>query len=221
MTRTFKMLALSVVPALMYAGPITANLLTNPGGEAGSLSGWTIGTGTPIIDSGTFDPGINPHTGSFDFAGGHSSPTSTLSQTQSILVSGITGTTVDTGTLTADVSFFEQGLNQGSPSDDGSITLIFLDGSSVLISTATTAVVDSHAGAWTNGTGEFVVPVGTRSITYQMNLIRNQGSDNDSFIDDNVLTISSSAVSGVPEPSTFGLALGALAAGSFFLRRKR
>lgn len=55
-----------------------------------------------------------------------------------------------------------------------------------------------------------------------MNLIRNQGNANDSFIDDNSLIISTSvATSGVPEPSTFGLAFGALAAGSLFLRRKR
>lgn len=164
MTRTFKMLALSVVPALMYAGPITANLLTNPGAEAGSLSGWTTGVGNPTTDTGTFDPGINPHTGSFDFSGGDSNALSTLLQNQSILVSGIDGTTVDSGVLTANVSFFEQGLNQGSPSDNGSITLMFLNGASVLISSSTTAVVDSHTGTWTNGTAAFAIPVGTRSI---------------------------------------------------------
>ena len=61
----------------------------------------------------------------------------------------------------------------------------------------------------------------TRSITYTMNFIRHVGTDNDSFIDDNSLTLGTAA-SSVPEPATFGLlggALGSLLAASLLRRR--
>jgi hypothetical protein len=45
------------MPATMHAD--TTNLLTNPGAETGSISGWTVTFGAPGVD--TFDPDINPH----------------------------------------------------------------------------------------------------------------------------------------------------------------
>jgi len=49
----------------------TGNLLTNPGAETGSLAGWTVGgPSTAFVDNGAFDPGINPHSGAYDFVGG-------------------------------------------------------------------------------------------------------------------------------------------------------
>jgi MYXO-CTERM domain-containing protein len=80
--------------------------------------------------------------------------------------------------------------------------------------------VDSHLGVWTNQQDTYAIPVGTRSITYSMEFVREVGSDLDAFVDDNSLTISNNAVSATPEPSTLGTALlgvGAVIAG---LRRR-
>ena len=211
----------AALPALLHAGLITPNLLTNPGAETGDLTGWTQGgVSTPGVDNGAFDPGINPHSGTWDFYG-HTGGNGTLSQTQSILVNGITAGQIDAGGLFANVTFWEQGLNQGTPSDDAFISLVFLNGSSSVISTVNTMTIDSHLGAWTSDAENFAIPTGTRSITYVMNFIRNQGGDNDSFIDDNSLTISSSAVQGTPEPSTMALVLTGLAAAVARRFRKR
>ena len=175
---------------------------------------WTIGgPGTPTVDSGTFDPGINPHTGSYDFLG-HDSASDSLSQTVSILQQGITAAQIDGGTLFAQISFWEQGLNQGTPSDDGFVALTFLDTNNTTISTETSATIDSDNGTWTNATGLYAIPSGTRSITYTMNFVRNQQSDLDAFIDDNSLEIAMSAnvgtiastttLSSYPSPATAG-----------------
>ncbi len=187
--------SLSAAQTLTVTASLTQNLLQNPGAELGSLADWTIGgAGTPIVDNGTYDSGINPHTGSYDFVGGYSSGTDSLSQTVSIVAqgTGITAAQVDGGTLFANVSFWEQGLSQGTPSDDGSVSLTFLDGNNATLSTVTTSIVDSHNGAWTNGTGTYAIPAGTRSITYVMNFLKNQLTDNDAFFDDNSLSIGTS-----------------------------
>jgi hypothetical protein len=61
-------LLLGLTPLLMHASLLTGNLLTNPGAETGNLTGWTAAGGTGAgVDNGSFDPGINPHTGSYDF----------------------------------------------------------------------------------------------------------------------------------------------------------
>ena len=201
---------IGLTPLLMHGSVVFSNMLTNPGAETGDLTGWILGgTSNPAVDNGTFDPGINPNTGSFDFSGG-TGPSGSLSQTFSIITGVITTARVDGGTLSADVSFWEQGLDQGTPSDNAFIQVTFLDGSSGVISTVSTPDVDSHLGAWTNFTGEYAIPVNTRSIVYSMQFVRAAGSDLDAFVDDNSLGISDSAT---PEPSTFGgvlIGIGAL-----------
>lgn len=196
---------------------VTSNLLANPGAENG-LSFWTRVSGTPLPDTGTFDPGIDPLTGRLDFVGGFSNPLGQLDQTIDLIGSGqVTAFGLDSGTTTADVSFWEQGLNQGSPSDNAAIRLTFLDAASALISTVTTATVDSHTGSWTNGGQSFLVPVGTRFITYSMLFQRNVGSDNDAFIDDNSLTLTIA----VPEPESLALMLTGLPLMALTVRRFR
>ena len=174
----------------MHAQFATTNLLLNPGAEAGSTTNWIVGgVSNPGVDNGTFDSGINPHTGSYDFYG-HTGAWGTLSQTVFLPGNqGITTADIDAGLLVANVSFWEQGLNQGTPSDEACIILSFFDSNTNLISTNATPFIDSHDLTWSNYSNLYPIPAGTRLITYTMYFLRNAGSDNDSFVDDNVLTI--------------------------------
>src|SRR5580704_10922523 len=96
-----KMLLVGLTPLLMQASVLTSNLLTNPGAEDGNLIGWTVGGGTGAgVDNGAFDPGINPHSGLYDFYGGpngNDRTVGTLSQTDSIVTGSVTSTLIDTG----------------------------------------------------------------------------------------------------------------------------
>ena len=99
---------------LLLGGWITSgaiaspNLLINPGAEAGTLSGWTVGgSSNPRVDNGGIDSSIPPYAGNYDFFGGTSAVSGTLTQNVNLLSNGFTIGQIDTGTLSAYVSFFE------------------------------------------------------------------------------------------------------------------
>jgi hypothetical protein len=152
-TRT--LLALALLMALSRGALGGSNLLVNPGAETGTTSGWTVdnplfgGTSNPGVDNGSFDPGINPHSGSYDFYG-HTGPFGTLDQIVSL--SGVvTNGQIDSGLTSATVSFWEQSLNQGNPSDSAGVSLYFLNSSNAVINSVTTPIIYS-IGAWQNVT---------------------------------------------------------------------
>lgn len=178
----------------MSAAPVaTTNLLLNPGGEANSLTNWfTGGDSGPRLDNGTFDTNILPHSGTNHFLGGTGSVGS-LSQIVSLVGNpGVTATSLDNGSLLAYVSFWEQGLSQGQPSDDAFVNLVFLNATSNSISTWTSPEIDSHAQAWSNYSAYLSIPAGTRFIQYSMNFVRHAGNDLDGFVDDNILSVADS-----------------------------
>ncbi|HEY1489553.1 MAG TPA: hypothetical protein VGF90_00825 [Verrucomicrobiae bacterium] len=177
-----------------FAGPVaTTNLLLNPGAESNSLANWLAGGDSgPRVDNGTFDSGIKPHSGTNDFLGGHGS-VGTLTQIVPLVGNpGVTAVSIDSGTLLAYVSFWEQGLSQGTPSDDGYVNLIFMDATSNSISVWASPEIDSHSGAWSNYSAYLPIPAGTRFIQYTMNFVLHQGFDLDAFVDDNVLAVTDS-----------------------------
>jgi PEP-CTERM motif-containing protein len=193
-----------IITASSLFAQLDTNLLVNPGAESGSLSGWTAGgNSSPGVDNGSFDPGISPHTGGFDFYGGNGA-NDTLSQIVSL--SSISASLIDAGNAIAFFGFWEQGLNQGTPSDDVFLSLMFLDASNAAIGSFTGPEIDSHLGSWTEYSANMAVPVGSRSISYTLNFVRHNGTDNDGFADDASLKISA-----VPEPSSLAIfALGSL-----------
>lgn len=180
-----RLVALLLLPC---AAAVSAqNLLTNPGAEAGDLSGWTAGGDATVrVDDGSFNAGINPFEGSYAFVGG-TGAFGSLTQTVAIAA----------GSAIANVSFWEQGLNQGTPSDHAYVSLAFLNGTGAVLQTVSTPEVDSHNGAWQQYSGSFAIPTGTVQIAYTMNFVRAAGSDLDGYVDNNVLTVSA-----VPEPSS-------------------
>ncbi len=203
-------LAATVLLTLATASVAQAGFLVNPGAEAGNLTGWTVGgSSSPFADNGTFNPGINPHSGSYAFVGG-TGLYGSLTQFVTLSSAGVTATQVDAGGVLAVVTFWEQGLNQGTPSDNGYVSLTFRDGVGGVIGNALTPTIDSHNGSWQNYTGSYTVPVGTRSVGYTMNFGRNVGSDLDAYFDDNDLTFSADQVSATPAPPGAVLAFSGL-----------
>ena len=200
---TLALLASTCVPGSARAA---TNLLSNPGAETGTLAGWIQGgVSNPSIDDGSFD-GFTPASGLYDFYGGNGTD-GTL--TQNVPLTGIPNAQIAT------VSFWEQGLDQGDPSDNAFVSLTFMSASQAVLGQVSTDVIDSHNLVWTRYIGSFAIPAGTASIDYTMHFIRNQGSDNDAFIDDNSLTVGA-----VPEPGGLGLMIAGLGGLGLVLRRR-
>jgi PEP-CTERM motif len=198
-------LACSLMPTAMHAD--TTNLLTNPGFETGDLSGWSnAAIGDPFVTGRVIPEFPTPHSG--DFEVNSSDGGFDLIQTVSLFTQGITAAMINTGTLTAQFSFWDQ-QTSGTPgsSDFVMVSLGFIGANK----DSNTVTVDSQNGVWTEGEGTFLIPAGTTAIQYFMMTGSNPGANVPSLsIDDTSLTILTPAGTGttpppVPEPSTLTL----------------
>lgn len=198
-------------------------LLINSGAEAGpaapgeDVAGWTRVAGTlftvPSVDGGTYDPGLNPRTGAWQFVGDtfpdSGGPQGALSQTVDVsAVAGFSTEDIDTGQVAARVGFWERSLFQGGNADSARIELSFRDAADHAVGAAATPSLASDGGGageggdWMYFEGDYVLPAGTRSIAYTMMFFRgaNGGTYIDAFIDDNSLRLVPAAA--IPEPGS-------------------
>jgi len=167
----------------------TGSLLLNPGAETGDLANWTPGGNPPGVDNGTLDTNVPPHTGSYDFIGGdlYSGGPGSLSQTVQLAdTNGITALELDSGLLTANVSFWEQTADSGQmvpPYDGAQVSIAFLDSGANVIGSDTSTELES-VDSWTNCTAQFPIPFGTRSVQYTLEFI-SSGNPGYVYVDDN------------------------------------
>ncbi|MGA2582843.1 MAG: hypothetical protein ABSG31_06155 [Tepidisphaeraceae bacterium] len=204
------------VLGLCSAGAANAatNLLLNPGAEIGTgndsgstVADWTVGgTSNPGRDDGTFD-GFTPHGGSYDFYGGSggvsdgsTTPAGSFSQVVNLLTAGFSASSIDSGTDSYAVEFFEQSLDQGlTLNDAGEVVISFQDAShDPLTGGYNSGEISYVAGGWKEVTGTADIPADARYMTYQMNFFLNAGTDVDAFIDDNSVSVSTASSSGPP-----------------------
>ena len=159
----------------------------NPGGELGTLSPWiSSSANAPKVDMGTANGNnITPYNGTYAFFGG--SGAGSLRQ-KVPLTNTFSSAELDSLLLSASVSFWERTWSQ-SQTDTGQVTLNFLSGTNATLSSVTTGP-RACVSAWCRVTGNWPIPVGTRTIEYVMIFVANIGATADAWIDDNILTVS-------------------------------
>ena len=94
---------------------------------------------------------------------------------------------LDSGLLSASISFWEKSASAPSP-DTGQVTLIFFSATNTSLSSVTTGP-KACVSAWCHVTGNWTLSVGTRTIDYAMAFVANYGSYADAWIDDNSLNV--------------------------------
>lgn len=163
-----------------------SDFLINPGAEFGTRNPWrSSSSSSPMIDNGTANSGSTPpYSGSYAFYGGIGG--GSLHQKVS-LTSMFSTTQLDSGLLYASISFWEKSTN-ASAIDTAQVTLIFLSATDTTLSSVSTGP-KACILAWCYVTGNWSLPVGTRTIDYVMTFVANWGSYADARIDDNTLNV--------------------------------
>jgi hypothetical protein len=210
-------LLIGTFPSTSFA-TTSANLLLNSdaslgtGIDPGTTPDWTIGGDTnPGRDDGTFD-GFIPPASKYSFYGG-SSPTSiagdsgSLAQSVNLLGSGtgLTASGIDSGDDTFNISFYEQSLDQGgNPNDEAEVIVSFQNAADDTLSGGYNSGEISNIGGWKFfDPAAITIPVGARTLTYEMLFTLQVGTDVDSFIASNdITTTAPGAVVVTPPPSS-------------------
>jgi hypothetical protein len=129
------------------------------------------------------------------FAGGFGSGGSSAGFTQTVTLLGgaqnFVAAQLDAGTLKVEIIFWYQNYYKFLLSTDAAqVTVSFLSATSTVLSSVSSGsqICGSNPG-WCQYSTLVNLPVGTRSIQYKMQFLRNGGTDIDSYIDDNSLRV--------------------------------
>ena len=166
---------------------VSANLIINPGAESG-MSNWAVVEGmVEALTDGQCN-GVSPHSGSKYFAvgglcNGTESPIGRCSQ--NIDVSGY-ATNIDTGNLQANFGAY---MRDWEGLDIPQIKIYFKNNSGAIIGASN--ALSTNSTSWIAMNEWVTIPSFTRTITVELKGVRNNGTDNDSYIDDIFLVVGS------------------------------
>jgi hypothetical protein len=166
---------------------VSPNLVINPGAENG-MSNWAIVEGmVEALTDGQCN-GVSPHSGSKYFAvGGLCNGTeSAIGRcSQNIDVSGF-ASNIDTGNLQANFGAY---MRDWEGLDIPQIKIYFKNNSGAIIGSSN--ALSTNSTSWIAMSEWVTIPISTRTITVELKGVRNNGTDNDSYIDDIFLVVGS------------------------------
>lgn len=145
--------------------------VVNPGAELG-VTGWTNETGT--LSTGTSNGAVS---GANYFDGG----TSALVVAYQDLDVSPYAVSIDAGNASFYLSFWVSGF--ASDADTAGMDISWLNASNTVTATIT-GVQTNGATTWTNITSTNAIPVGTRKVRIKQRMIRNDGTNNDGYLDE-------------------------------------
>lgn len=156
----------------------TGNLVDNPGAENGT-AGWTVAEG--VLESLTQGEcnGVSPNSGSRYFSIGGLCSESALARARQRIDLADYRDAIAGGEVSAK---FGAAMRNWSGSDIPELHLAFLDQRQNVIDT--TAVVSSATTSWTEALASAAVPAATYAADVWIEGRRNNGTDNDAYIDD-------------------------------------
>jgi hypothetical protein len=150
---------------------LTPLTVVNPGAELG-VTGWTNETGT--LSTGTSNGAVS---GASYFDGG----TSALVVAYQNLDVSSYAVAIDAGNASFYLSFWVSGF--ASDADTAGMDISWLNAANVVTATVS-GVQTNGATTWAQIETTNAIPVGTRTVRIKMRMIRNDGTNNDGYIDD-------------------------------------
>jgi hypothetical protein len=166
----------------------TPNLLQNPGAESG-MTNWSIEEGSVESLTNAQCGGPAPYAGSKLFAvGGICTDTPIGRATQTVDVSTY-ASLIDTGNYQADFGAY---MRDWESMDIPQVKIYFYNASNSLLGSSNW--LSHNTPSWTLKEDFINIPISTRLIKYEMKGVRNNGSDNDSYMDDTFLRLGSETI---------------------------
>lgn len=167
----------------------SGNLLQNPGAE-NDVNSWSVETGILESLSSGECAGTSPHSGTYYFGIGGLCTESAFARAHQDVDVSLYSSVIDSGFCIASWGGW---MSDYAGSDIPAIQISFLDGGLQPIDS--TGFIQTNSSTWLSFTQSDSVPPQTRTIRFTMTGTRNSGTDNDSYIDDLHLSISTQPVS--------------------------
>ncbi len=199
--------------ASTYTTPV--NWTTNSDTAQGMIAlSYNFGGGYPLNS----DPGPQ-NRGSNFFAGGWAAESSTMTQ---ILNVSNAAAAIDAHLVSFNLSAFLGGF--ASQTDHSVFSVLFFNAGNSQIGSASLGPVTASdrtnlTGLQARNTTGFI-PVGTRSIEFQLVATRDQGTANDGYAD-NLSFVATQGIGAVPEPSTWAMMILGFAGVGFMAYRRK